>query len=226
MFLGDFEEFAVASLLWDFYDKGSDPVDWDDMDLTIDELWDVIANTTTNDLSDMLDVYEAFLGAGYDQSKVDKIFIAHGFFEDKNGNHIREPNERVGYGGMEGRRNFPLIRQANILVNMQYPNGTPVDAGMLTINISFNPPYDVYNYSYEIDYNELSNCLLPLIPPPGRYSAMVEIQAKNGIGPPFRMSNVEFWDKVAASELDYIAEHTFVVPYISYLPLIKKNYTK
>jgi len=71
------EEFAVASVLWDMYDKKND--NGDSLSLSLYDMWSVLKVQRT----DFYDYYVAFREANPSKSaEIDKIFIEHGFFAD------------------------------------------------------------------------------------------------------------------------------------------------
>ena len=103
------EEFAVASLLWDLYDpKRTD--DRDNIDLSATDIWAVLGHTRQdNNLSDIRDVYTALLqadlknedGTDVAAADIDQVFVAHGFYADRDGDQTRDAGEEVGWGGAQ-----------------------------------------------------------------------------------------------------------------------------
>ena len=81
------EELAVAGTLWDLYDND----DNDSLGLPLDKLWDVLKVRRAN----FYEYYKALKAAFPDKAdSIDKVFIAHGFFEDKHaGNGIWDVQE-------------------------------------------------------------------------------------------------------------------------------------
>jgi hypothetical protein len=92
---GKYEEIAVAGILWDLYDQNKNsPGNRDDDEVTISEkkLWEYMKVFH----KDFYSVYNKIIEDNTaSKSKIDKIFIDHGFFIDKGpvGNGIRDNNE-------------------------------------------------------------------------------------------------------------------------------------
>ena len=101
------EEFAVAGLLWDLIDPINNKED-DFINIPLNELWNILKAGTIDGVHDL---YVRLRGGNIglsdtDRDKkidLDELFIAHGFFADKNGNHNWNKGEEAGWGGMVGR---------------------------------------------------------------------------------------------------------------------------
>jgi hypothetical protein len=73
------EELAVAGILWDLYDDKNDKGDM--ISIPVGEMWNILKVRRPN----FYEYYKAFKAAYPDKSdSIDKIFIEHGFFADKN----------------------------------------------------------------------------------------------------------------------------------------------
>jgi hypothetical protein len=98
--MGRKESFAVATLLWDFYDNKEMYGGKDDEDesLSIDVLWGVLND---QEVRDMKDVYDAFSNI-VPQATVDEIFVNHGFFWDENGDRKHDESEVIGFAANGG----------------------------------------------------------------------------------------------------------------------------
>ena len=109
-----FEEYAVASLLWDLYDPKDTSDDNDQVDLTGPQLLFVFRLTINNggQLESMRDVYLALSQAALlnedntevSQEDLDQIFINHGFYADDDDDNHKYENEEVGWAGEPNRR--------------------------------------------------------------------------------------------------------------------------
>jgi hypothetical protein len=226
------EEFAVASLLWDLYDP-RDPIDSDNIDLSVDTLWSVISQTTPdNDLTDMRDVYNALWQATLTNEDgtpvtgvdIDDVFIAHGFYADLNSNHQWDPGEEVGWGGRGYRRNTPTVQNAYLKVNVEDEDGNPVQNSSLLVEVHFENSY--YDYSYTVGLGDATGNMVYLELPPTRTVVTAELTAiyDGGRSDPYTIENSTYWAEVASSTTGYAEELTFVVrgPII-YLPIIMKH---
>lgn len=211
------EEFAVASLLWDTIDP-INSADDDFINLSIEEMWSIIGSEP---LLDMRDVYELFVSRDIGNSDsdddgisdLDELFIAHGFFADINENEKYDADEKVGWGGRLGRRNTPDIPGTYLLVTAIDGNGNPLSSGTFMVDVFFDPPNDIYNYSYEEEL-ETGNNLFGFAVAPAEEEAIIEIRVKDSQGnlsDTFIMTNPIYWESVEKSTLGYLAGHTFQI---------------
>jgi hypothetical protein len=91
------EEFAVASILWDLYDSNADHYNYksdfgwnfdvtlnDNIDLSLDELWSRLNQTTIKNLKDVYDAFSYLNGDsdGDGVGDLDELFIMNGVFAD------------------------------------------------------------------------------------------------------------------------------------------------
>jgi hypothetical protein len=99
---GYLEEFAVASLLWDMYDKNND--NGDSLSMSLYNIWSVIKVQRT----DFYDHYVAFKEANPSKAaEIDKLFVEHGFFVDTiEGNGVRDRFE--GFRDANNNRRYDV----------------------------------------------------------------------------------------------------------------------
>jgi len=210
------EEFAAASLLVDLIDPVS-PLDMDYISLSIGQLWTIIGSRP---LADMNEVYVALRAANIGQSDtnangkpdLDDLFIAHGFFAD-DGNRQCDAGEDAGWGGKPGRTNILRVLNAYLRIMVADSKGNPIGSGTLAVNVVFDSPLDIYNYSYEVELGS-SDSLVYFEVAPDRYDPSVQMMVRDGSGnlsDEFVLSNSAYWEKVNGSTTGYADEHTFVI---------------
>jgi len=208
------EEFAVASLLVDLVDPVNSS-EYDYIIMTNSELWKIIGSTQ---LQNMYQVYVALKAAkvGLTDTNVDgisdldELFISHGFFADK-GNQAYD-GEAVGWGGKPDRPSTLLIPNAYLKLAVTNAAGNPVDS-IMTFDVVFPSPKDIYSYSYEVDLHG-SDGLVYLEVAPDNVNASIHIRAKDSNGTlseDFIVSNTEYWKAVGNSTKGYAVVHTFVI---------------
>jgi len=230
------EEFAVASLLWDLYDPVNPP-DSDYVDLTATQMWNIMGNKSSNDLSDIKDVYDAFGAAGIGSgdsdddgfSDLDEVFIAHGFFADTNDNQAYDDGEELGRAAdasRPDRRNTPEVPNAYILVNVRDADGNPVERSTLVVDVTYEPPNDIYDYAYEVTLAQGEGNMIPFTLPPvdAPSSGQIAIRFCGHTTEAQTVDNAAYWAEVAASTTGYAQEFTFSVGYCSWVPLVLKSY--
>jgi hypothetical protein len=209
------EEFAVASLLVDLVDPVN-PLEYDFLSLTNSQLWAIIGS---RQLANMFEVYSALVAAKVGQtdydadgiSDLDELFIAHGFFAD-DGNGAYD-GETVGLGGKPGRQSTLLIPNAYLRIIVADSRGKPISSGTLVVNVVFQSPLDIYNYSYEVELGG-SDSLVYFEVAPDRYDPSMKMMVRDGSGnlsDEFVLSNSAYWEKVNGSTTGYADEHTFVI---------------
>ncbi len=233
------EDLAVASVLWDLYDfelGDKADLDRDHLTLSIEQMAELLLQETTPgsyvQLATWQDVYNA-LSSTYTANQVNEIFEAHGFFGDRDwtvaacsisseGNKQRETEEAIGEGGRQGRSDLPPVKGANLRVHFEDEEGAPVPAGTLTVRYRYPEPYDLFDTS--IERRASSGGLFHLEPPPTRIPMTVEVQATSPLTSIYTITNSLFWDQVAASGQDYVAEVTFSLK-LSYvhLPIVLRQ---
>jgi len=141
---------------------------------------------------------------------LDELFIAHGFFADANGNRRYDAGEEVGWGGRAGRRNTPPIPGAYVSISVIDGEGNPI-AGTLMVEVHFEPPNDIYDYSYEVEL-EAGNNLIGFAVAPAEEDAIIKMQVKDEQGylsDTLLMTNSFYWEATEKSNLGYALKHTF-----------------
>jgi hypothetical protein len=91
--------------------------------------------------------------------------------------------------------------------------GNPISNGTLVVDVVFESPLDIYNYSYEVELRS-SDRLVYFEVAPDRYDPLMKMWVRDGEGTlsdEFTLSNSEYWQKVSESTTGYAAEHTFVI---------------
>lgn len=180
----DDEEFAVASILWDLYDPQSDSlVDKDHVQIDRTTLWTVMStphtfsDRETRYIHSTRDLYEAVSAVNDPQfnrkhtdyfeprddawmdeaTALDKIFIAHGAFWDKNGNGIRDGEEEtVGY---TPKKNDPATRRTDkelppgSFIRANINDGAVTD-GFVHVKVTHDGEYSYLDYEYESDFQD------------------------------------------------------------------------
>lgn len=114
-----YEEDSISSLFWDILDSGKDRMDdpyifvlpdpiHDEFQITLEELWDLLKQPTTQTLYDLYDV----LQAKYPTQKrnIDAIFLGHGFFRDKD----------MGDGNYSGQNSFHYVTDEGELKSVYF----------------------------------------------------------------------------------------------------------
>ncbi len=210
------EEFAVASLLVDLMDPVS-PLDMDYVSETTARLWTIIGSRP---LANMNEVYVALRAANIGQSDtnangkpdLDDLFIAHGFFAD-DGNRQCDAGEDAGWGGKPGRTNILRVPNAYLRIIVEDSHGNPISSGTLVVDVVFESPLDIYNYSYEVELGS-SDSLVYFEVAPDRYDPLMKMRVRDGEGTlsdELVVSNSVYWEKVGESTTGYADEHTFVI---------------
>lgn len=221
------EEIPVASILWDLYDGGTIREDDDQVDLTIEQLWSVMSQqrtfplyytdngdwiggtgTGTRYISCVKDLYDAMIASSLAESgAIDNIFISHGFYWDVNGNGMYDAGENVGVGDYNRieRRNFRLDDRMSVLVEV------PADVvpATLVVNVKFSPPYESYDYSYEVPITSASQSVLIWMPPTDYESTAYFTIQKEGYeeSEAFTLSNDYYWSNVGLE--NHVSTYTF-----------------
>jgi hypothetical protein len=92
--MGRREDMAVAALLWDLYDSGSmyGGPDDDNISLSIETIWKAINDKEVRDVKDIFDAFSKIVPL----LDLEKVFISHGVFHDKNGDYKHDRGEEVG----------------------------------------------------------------------------------------------------------------------------------
>ncbi|NTV23042.1 MAG: carboxypeptidase regulatory-like domain-containing protein [Nanoarchaeota archaeon] len=116
---GKYEEFAVASLLWDMYDSTNEK--GDALTLTLDEIWSIIRVKR----ADVFAYYSAFKSAYPRKSKeIDDLFVLHGVFADTTpGNHKLDRNEPWKWTNRQARQYIFVDLASNDSAKIEWKNG-------------------------------------------------------------------------------------------------------
>ncbi len=243
MFNSD-EELGVAGLLLDLLDGGS----WydeiknnvlihgrDDDGFSFSNWRDFFCLLKEKKVKNIKELYDALREKFKDNEsaleKIDKIFIEHGFFQDKDFDGVRDPGEKVGVTyrcktkyyyieknpspppdyiwkyktlpKIEERKDFPLIPQANILVHLTDKNGNALDSGILVVEVlSFDGKV---NFSYEREVKDGEPFYI-FITPNG--DEILRIHMKGSKEKPLIVTEDELWTSIMNNN-EYVKEHTF-----------------
>jgi hypothetical protein len=187
----DDEEFAIASIMWDLYDPASNSqIDKDHIQIDRTTLWGVMSTQhtfsdgKTRYIHGTRDLYEAVKSLNDPQftkkytdayeprddgwmdetTALDKIFIAHGAYWDKNNNSKWDPDEEVGYTAKKGapatmRSDKELPPGSYISANI---NNGAVQSGTVKVKVTHPDEYSYLDYEYE---SEFSDGLIGIDPP-------------------------------------------------------------
>jgi hypothetical protein len=237
------EDAGVAALLYDLYDAeksaADETTDKDSLALTVEQLKGLFlvkdVNNHYNQIENVYQLYQVLHNnlADTDKPKVDQIFESHGFFGDAGwtvancvitppeGNKILDSLEILGEGGRQSRQDVPEVSGANLLVNLVNQFGRLVPYDKLIVSITYQPPYDLYNSTFELAAEDSG--LFHIEPPPIGLPATIEIRGSSPDSPVYSITNVDFWDAVANSNIEYVSEMTFTVEtHAVFLPMITK----
>ncbi len=211
---GKMEELAVAGILWDLYDPKND----DQVDLTRDQIWDVIKHHHP----DFTSVYREFI-TKYpgDRGGIDAIFEAHGFFNDTTpGNRVYDSVEPFidadgdkAYDAGEGFIDYAqepglgkpwMIRQENEIIgpasNYQRPSRTnAVRLPGHYVRVDNTVPYYTVEYSFtdsSLDYSvrTFNDGGLVYVQVPEGYNATVSLQPEGVSAQPYTFTAQGFRD--------------------------------
>jgi len=165
---GGREEFAVAGILWDLYDKNNDK--GDTISLMFDDIWNVIKQRR----EDVYEVYTALNAAFPKQADaIDKIFIEHGFYADKtegnkkrdafepftdaNGNGNYDVGEKfIDYGTLTAEKDIGYKQGAVIGKASNYERPTRQFGGVIEDSFIAVPDKNVWQYNISVDYADAS----------------------------------------------------------------------
>ncbi len=228
------EDLSVASILWDLYD-GFGELDDDKVDLTIEQIWKVISKKhefpvyyswddtkgkfvwvgdkglkENRHIHYVKDIYDSFVASGLASKKdIDSIFISHGFYSDKNRNNKYDEGEPIGLGDAKRpeRRRKELDPSSSILIEVP-PEILPA---VLVVEIMFDPPFEGYSYTYEVNITESPQKVLVFLPPTNGYNATAYfIVRKEGYydSEPLTITNDFYWKNVGKEEQLAIHEFT------------------
>jgi hypothetical protein len=98
------------------------------------------------------------------------------------------------------RRSPPELPGGFIELNLQDQSGQALGDAMITVRIEYDPPYEKFNFSYEISAQEIDNNRLYLVLPPPDYPSRAFIQATaegHAIFQTIVVSGQQFWEHVS-----------------------------
>ncbi|MCL4365751.1 signal peptidase I [Patescibacteria group bacterium] len=104
---------------------------------------------------------------------------------------------------------LPFIPGANLKVNLINEQGQPVDQGSVIIRYKYSSPNEIYDMEYPRVVQ--SGSLLHLEPSLASIPMSFEVQGDNPTSSVYRSSNADYWEAVANSKSDYVAEITMTV---------------
>jgi len=239
-----YEDFAVATLLYDLVDDTVDcGTGWragycDNVQIGVDDLWDIIGNTDTNNLRDVKDLYDALAHQDNDVGQtdtdndgtddLDELFILHGFFADTDDNSQYDAGEEVGKTADQARpdrRNRPLVAGSYLKLNFEGPDGRPVSDNTVIVEVTFPAGSEILDYSFEVEVEEATGALVYLeLPPEEVASVSVRVRAKGGKpGTELTTDNAQYWQAVQTTTTDYAVEQTFVIEWKAFLPIAMRR---
>ena len=260
-----FEEFAVASLLWDLLDAvdakdatvltsngaGGAQVKTTYTDLVqvdLATLWPYLLhnrggaygyNLHVQHLYDVLKANGAgsIVGAN-GLTALDELFVAHGFFVDTGANRgFYDAGEVVGTTGYltytvgatiiparPQRPSPPPVPDAYVRVVVLDEAETPLTVTQFDVDVRFEAPFDIYNYSFVAT---ATNGRLFLLPAPAHYAGTLSVTPKGmTVDTPLVLTNEFVWTAPADGD-GVILSHTFHADTrtskVAYLPLIMRQ---
>lgn len=252
-FHGDqsFEEFAVASLLWDLLD----PADANDktvltqlgaggvqtaayadrVEVPLATLWAHLSHNNGGAYGynlHMKQLYDVLKAAGVGAtvganglSALDELFVAHGFFADT-GLHLNyfDAGETVGTTGYLTytvivappppitvpmrllRPSPPPVPDAYVEVAVVNETEQPIAATQFLVDVRFDAPFALYNFSYEAT---AAGGRLFFLPAPAPYPGTISVTPKGlAVDAPLVLTNQFVWT-APANESGVIQSHTF-----------------
>ncbi len=228
------EEFATAGLLLDLVDDGDDYAsakDDDQISIPVEDVWTMISKGVSLEsdgnghIFDMVDLYNNLsaysVGAeDLDQNKradLNDVFIAHGFFDDSDGNQQYRSGDRTGYTShpsMSDRRDKPGLPGAYLAYTATNNSGIAVAGTAFKVDVLFDPPHDYLSVSYTVPAEALRDGRLNIMLPPSKYSSHIRITAiADGYqeSDPFEMTGADFWSKVPNPSDPPLATHAFTL---------------
>lgn len=232
------EELAVAALLWDLYDEknvedrgetasavASLSAPWDNVDLSLSDLWGVIGTKKYDNVKSLYDGLLADIASlknedttAIDKMDLDMLFVLHGFFADQQaacllcaGRHEWEPGEDPGWAGKPDRSSWEPLPNAYVKVDVVDWRGKPIDGATMRVEISHDNPY--FDYSSEWDLPQATGNLIYLELPDPETAASARFVAFRGSrsSDAYIVNNSEYWTRVQAATSGYAEEFTLVV---------------
>ncbi|MFH0876258.1 MAG: carboxypeptidase-like regulatory domain-containing protein [archaeon] len=229
------EEFAVASFLWDLYDKANDK--GDTLTIPLDEIWDVIKVKR----KDFFAYYDAFVNKYPDKKKeLEAIAIEHGFYHETSfGNGQYDANEPFrdttnnGYNAGELYVDFPGNGTLNFSYEKNEIIGKPANYNRENRSLAVIipnaflkvPDESVVNYIVKVkfrnsadgpDYQYMTQNIGGYIyvhPVPERFDAEIEIVPKSDAfkanAPAYKITNANLHQKILSAKNGYFASYNF-----------------
>jgi hypothetical protein len=159
---------------------------------------------------------------------LDELFVAHGFFADtKPQNFTYDIGESLGLTSNLafkcGNANFPardIRRSPPPLVNsylgvsvQDAQTGQAVEANDYEVTVRFDPPYELYNYSYIAPLSAPGQ--LYIEPPDSQYDATISVLPVGDGAPPstqpVEFTTAQYWEWMGQDPSGSFLEHTFQV---------------
>ena len=222
------EEQAVASILWDLYD-GLRLFDRDAVDLTIDQIWDVLNHNLGR--NNLYDIYHALDTSGLPglhldadgdgKTNLDEIFISRRCYNDQplhGGNNRYDIGEDVGLTSWQksdgtwhtNRHNMPLTNDSFMLITVtDIWTGEDIDGYKLYVQERNPSPYEFYDIDYTITVEESPYVYITL-PCDGINTEVTISIGKDGyytISEPLVFDTEYYLDHLGEDE--YFLDHTF-----------------
>ncbi|MBI4020080.1 MAG: right-handed parallel beta-helix repeat-containing protein [Candidatus Aenigmarchaeota archaeon] len=212
------EEFAVSSLMWDLLDgttNAAPDLFGDNVQLTIQQIWGTI---NKEEIINISAVYKAFNSSGFaglsgdadvdNITNLDEIFVAHGFYNDSNGNGIYDLGEPIGITSWNPafqEREEKLVRPGSFLsFTVINTSGNQTFEYEILVNESNSPPFDSLDRQYAIPASNdtlINGTLTPYSMPPtesftkGNLTVFVDGVNCGSV----ELNNTFYWGRVAAS---------------------------
>jgi len=194
------EEFSLAGILWDLYD-GTDVVDKDNIDLSIDDIWILLTkqytsplyyqynswwgitenipenNTEFRHIYYIIDLYNGLIENeplySFTMDDVNSLFVSHGIFTDINGDGILQFNEPVGLNTTikTDRRKRPVDDSQILTIDIP-EDILPCE---LKISITHQTVYSQYDHEYVIPVTQ-TPVQIPLMMPPVQYGPTMTVE--------------------------------------------------
>lgn len=238
------EEYAIAGLLWDLQDPVAETdatflgmrVFSDHIGLGVQTLWSLLSRDWGDtvrrsphappgygyifDVKHLYDVLEsAGIGAaippGTSMSALDQLFVAHGLFDDANGNRRFEEGEEIGRVGtqtLRNRRKAPRLRGSFLAADaVDDASGRRVEIRDFSVSWCFAAPLEARSYSWT-QRRDATNGQLYFFGPDPQFDATAFVVAQAaGYRPsaPLAVPNADYWRSMAADPPDAFLRHTF-----------------
>ncbi len=254
------EEFAVASLLWDVHDAADD-LDAtrfpsgsyrDGVAVDLRSLWELLTRDWGQgigrpshapagyghilDVKHLFDVLTAAdvgsqIPPGESLTQLEALFVAHGLFDDANGNKAYDAGEVIGRTGgtaQRGRRKAPAQAGSFIAADaVDAATGAPVPIQDFTISRCYAPPLAERNHAWRQRLDSATGRLHFYGPDPQVDATAYIVAHAPGYRPsaPLQVSNADYWARMAAEPADDFLQHTFRLERgsVAYLPAARNG---